>query len=203
MSGPRNRVQAGNMPSGRRTSAPARSGALEPEKQTAACSAGAGQRPSPQPAPRSPRAQRRPLLPSPLSGRSPRPAPATRCPCTPSRTRRSPSAAQGEGITGERPRERGREGGRRRGASAPSRIKGGDGSGGGRLRLRHSPRDGTRPRRTPARRCRRPLGKSPAGEGDALAREPPASISPRRFCSIPGILSAPSDLHTVAAQTLR
>lgn len=59
MSGPRNRVQAGNMPSGRRTSAPARSGALEPEKQTAACSAGAGQRPSPQPAPRSPLPARR------------------------------------------------------------------------------------------------------------------------------------------------
>ncbi|CAK6434599.1 unnamed protein product [Pipistrellus nathusii] len=37
---------------------------------------------------------------------------------------------------------------------------------------------GTRPRRSPARRCPRPLGKSPAAGDDALAREPPTSIPP-------------------------
>lgn len=108
---------------------------------------------------------------------------------------------------GKESKEKGRRReGSRRWVSAPKRIKDGDGSGGGRLSLDHSPKGSTRPWLTPARRCWRPLGKPPAAEGDALARSPhlhPARCSPRRFCSILGILSEPNDLHTVPAQTRR
>lgn len=71
---------------------------------------GAGQRPPLQPAPSA-----RGVGPS-SHARSPaaswplpaRPGSATRRPCTPSRTRRSPSTAPGEGLKGDRPREGGK-----------------------------------------------------------------------------------------------
>ncbi|XP_053074549.1 transmembrane protein 60 isoform X1 [Acinonyx jubatus] len=78
------------------------------------------------------------------------------------------------------------------------------GSRGGKLSLCHRSNDGRGPRLTPARRCQRLPGKSPAAEGDALARSPhlhPARRFPLSSCSIPRILSEPNDLHTARPST--
>lgn len=75
---------------------------------------------------------------------------------------------------------------------------------GGKLSLCHRSNDGRGPRLTPARRCQRLPGKSPAAEGDALARSPhlhPARRFPLSSCSIPRILSEPNDLHTARPST--
>lgn len=124
-----------------------------------------------------------PLRPSPLlrplADLSRPPGSATRCPCTPSRTRRAPCTAPREGSEGEGPREgaEGREAALGFGPS-PSRLEDGTGSGGGRLSLCHRSNDGRGPRMTPARRCQRLPGKSPAAEGVALAPEPPPPSCP-------------------------
>lgn len=129
---------------------------------------------------------------------------ATRFPCTPSRTRRAPGTEPGEGSEGEGPREgaAGREAALGFGPSL-SRLEDCKGSRGEKLSLCHRSNDGRGPRLTPARRCQRLPGKSPAAEGDALARGPHLHPA-RRFppsCYIPRILSEPNDLHTARPST--
>ena len=99
--------------------------------------------------------------------------------CTPSRTRRTPSTAQVEGIEEEGPRERAK--GRKAALGyvpSPSRIEDSDGSGGEQLSRCSPPNDGTEPRLTAACRCQRLLGKSLAVEGEALAPKPPPPSRP-------------------------
>lgn len=143
---------------------------LESENQTVACFQSAQSPPPPDPAP--------PVNSRPLPAARARPPDA---PARPPGPDAPPAPCKGSN------RRRGTE--ERKAAlgfgPSPSRIQDRDGSGGGRLSLCHPPKDGTRPRLTPARRCQRPLGKSPAVEGDELALEPPPPPRPPLSSRVP------------------
>lgn len=154
------------------------------------------------PAARSPRAQRRPLLPSPLSGRSrPARAPPPGAPARPP----GPDAAPAPRKWKESPeRGRGREGGaglrpHRGSKTAMAREEAGCAS----TTRQKMARGRSGPRRAGAG------GRWGSHRRERAMRWPgsphlhPARGSPRRFCSILGILSAPNDLHTVPAPTRR